>query len=59
MSQPPTSPPPGGTREGNLDAPTRHALEWKQPAFWDRDALEQEMARMFDLCHGCRRCARR
>lgn len=43
-------------REGSLEAPTRHPLEWKQPAFWDEGALEKEMERVFDLCHGCRRC---
>lgn len=56
MSQPPTQTPPSSTREGSLDAPTRHALDWKNPAFWDQSALEKEMERVFDLCHGCRRC---
>lgn len=44
------------TREGNLEAPTRHPLDWKNPEFYDRDALNAEMARVFDICHGCRRC---
>ncbi|MBS0193158.1 MAG: Fe-S oxidoreductase [Proteobacteria bacterium] len=44
------------SREGSLDAPTRHALEWKSPAFWDAAALQAEMERVFDICHGCRRC---
>lgn len=56
MSQPPTQTPPSSAREGSLDAPTRHALDWKNPAFWDEAALEKEMERVFDLCHGCRRC---
>ncbi|MBS0455834.1 MAG: Fe-S oxidoreductase [Proteobacteria bacterium] len=43
-------------REGSLDAPTRHPVEWKSPAFWDHAALEAEMARVFEICHGCRRC---
>ena len=47
---------PGTTREGGLDAPTRHPIEWKSPAFWDQDALDAEFARVFDICHGCRRC---
>ncbi|MFV1996498.1 MAG: heterodisulfide reductase-related iron-sulfur binding cluster [Acidiferrobacterales bacterium] len=47
---------PTGTREGNLDAPTRHALDWKATEFWDEDALNQELERVFDICHGCRRC---
>ncbi len=47
---------PAGTREGGLQAPTRHALAWKTEAFYDAGALEQELTRVFDLCHGCRRC---
>ncbi len=44
------------TREGNLEAPTRHALDWKSPSFHDKDACFAEMERVFDICHGCRRC---
>lgn len=44
------------TREGNLEAPTRHPVDWKNPAFYDKDACLQEMERVFDICHGCRRC---
>ncbi len=43
-------------REGNLEAPTRHPLDWKNPTFYDREACEAEMERVFDICHGCRRC---
>ncbi len=43
-------------REGNLEAPTRHPLDWKNPVFYDKDACLQEMERVFDICHGCRRC---
>jgi Fe-S oxidoreductase len=43
-------------REGSLEAPTRHALDWKSPAFYDEAALEKELERVFDICHGCRRC---
>jgi len=43
-------------REGNLQAPTRHALDWRSPEFYDGAALEREMERVFDICHGCRRC---
>jgi Fe-S oxidoreductase len=43
-------------REGNLEAPTRHPLDWKNPQFYDKDACLQEMERVFDICHGCRRC---
>ena len=44
------------SREGNLLAPTRHPLDWKNPEFYDEAALESEMERVFDICHGCRRC---
>ncbi|HME41078.1 MAG TPA: heterodisulfide reductase-related iron-sulfur binding cluster [Steroidobacteraceae bacterium] len=43
-------------REGNLEAPTRHALGWQEPQFYDPGALEKELERVFDICHGCRRC---
>ena len=44
------------TREGNLDAPTRHPLDWQAPDFWNKASLDQELERVFDICHGCRRC---
>ena len=44
------------SREGNLEAPTRHAVDWKNPDFWNEDALNHELERVFDICHGCRRC---
>src|SRR2546427_3367569 len=43
-------------REGNLEAPTRHPLDWKNPEFWDQAQAEKELGRIFDICHGCRRC---
>lgn len=43
-------------REGSLEAPTRHPLDWKSDEFRDRDALDAELERVFDICHGCRRC---
>ena len=43
-------------REGNLEAPTRHPVDWKNPAFYDERACLDEMGRIFDICHGCRRC---
>ena len=45
-----------GKREGSLDAPTRHPLDWKNPAFYDEQSLFKELERVFDICHGCRRC---
>jgi Fe-S oxidoreductase len=43
-------------REGNLEAPTRHALAWRDAQFYDPAALDKELERVFDICHGCRRC---
>jgi glycerol-3-phosphate dehydrogenase subunit C len=43
-------------REGNLEAPTRHPIDWKNPLFYDRDDCNRELERVFDICHGCRRC---
>ncbi|HTZ77372.1 MAG TPA: glycerol-3-phosphate dehydrogenase [Stellaceae bacterium] len=43
-------------REGSLDAPVRHPIAWEDPDFYDREKIEAEMHRVFDICHGCRRC---
>jgi Fe-S oxidoreductase len=43
-------------REGNLEAPTRHPLDWRNPDFYDQDKAFAELERIFDICHGCRRC---
>ncbi len=43
-------------REGSLEAPTRHPLNWKEDEFWNEESLMAEMERIFDICHGCRRC---
>jgi ferredoxin len=43
-------------KEGSLEAPTRHALDWKNSDFWDEDKLNAELERVYDICHGCRRC---
>ena len=51
-----TSTPMSGGREGSLEAPTRHPLNWRDPAFYDEAALDKELERVFDICHGCRRC---
>ena len=44
------------TREGSLEAPKRHPLDWKNPEFYDESSLLNEMDRVFDICQGCRRC---
>jgi Fe-S oxidoreductase len=46
----------GGGREGSLAAPTRHPINWRDPSFYDEAALDAELQRVFDICHGCRRC---
>ncbi len=43
-------------REGSLEAPTRHPIDWQSEKFWDRSDLVAELKRVFDICHGCRRC---
>jgi glycerol-3-phosphate dehydrogenase subunit C len=43
-------------REGSLEAPKRHPLDWRNPEFYDQDALDRELERVFDICHTCRRC---
>ncbi|HMM75732.1 MAG TPA: heterodisulfide reductase-related iron-sulfur binding cluster [Gammaproteobacteria bacterium] len=43
-------------REGSLEAPTRHPLDWRSESFYDKAALFAELERVYDICHGCRRC---
>ena len=43
-------------REGSLEAPTRHAVAWRSEEFYDEAKLTAELERVFDICHGCRRC---
>ncbi|MGC8520443.1 MAG: heterodisulfide reductase-related iron-sulfur binding cluster [Steroidobacteraceae bacterium] len=49
---------PGATagREGGLGAPTRHPLKWRSAEFYDEASLHKELERVFEICHGCRRC---
>jgi len=43
-------------KEGSLEAPTRHALAWQDPDFYDQAKIDAELRRVFDICAGCRRC---
>jgi glycerol-3-phosphate dehydrogenase subunit C len=43
-------------REGSLQAPTRHPVGQNEPDFYDKTAVFDELERVFDICHGCRRC---
>jgi len=52
MTDTPTTPP----REGSLEAPFRHPIAWRDPDFYDLAKVETEMERVFEICHGCRRC---
>jgi glycerol-3-phosphate dehydrogenase subunit C len=45
-----------GSREGSLEAPTRHPIDWRNPEYRDEALLLKELERIFDICHGCRRC---
>jgi rubrerythrin len=42
-------------REGNLEAPTRHPSTGRTPSSTTRPPAPR-MERIFDICHGCRRC---
>ena len=44
------------SREGSLEAPTRHPINWKSGEFYDEPSLFTELERVYDICHGCRRC---
>jgi len=43
-------------KEGSLEAPERQPLRWQEGQFYDRDDLYAELERVYDICHGCRRC---
>lgn len=43
-------------REGSLEAPTRHPIAWKDADYLNEQSLFKELERIFDICHGCRRC---
>ena len=44
------------SKEGGTQAPTRHPLKFRDPDFINPEKIDQEMRRVFDICHGCRRC---
>ena len=47
---------PHSMSEGSLEAPTRHEIDWKSPDYYDEGKLFEELERVYDICHGCRRC---
>lgn len=34
----------------------RHGIEWRKKSFYEEEGLEEELRRVLDVCHGCRRC---
>jgi len=43
-------------KEGGTQAPTRHPIDFNHQDFLDSKKLDDEMRRVFEVCHGCRRC---
>ncbi len=43
-------------REGSLEAPERQPIDWRSDSFYDQNDLYDELERVYDICHGCRRC---
>ncbi|MGF1624291.1 MAG: heterodisulfide reductase-related iron-sulfur binding cluster [Alphaproteobacteria bacterium] len=43
-------------REGSLDAPVRHPIDWQSDDYPDPAKLDAELRRVFEVCHGCRLC---
>ena len=43
-------------REGSLEAPTRNTVPWRAPEYYEEQSLNDELERVFDICHTCRRC---
>ena len=44
------------SKEGSTEAPIRHPIDFENPNFLNPEKLDAEMRRVFDICHGCRRC---
>jgi glycerol-3-phosphate dehydrogenase subunit C len=43
-------------REGGLEPPIRHNIAWQDEEYYDEEKLDDELRRVFDVCHSCRRC---
>ena len=43
-------------KEGGTQAPIRHPIDFEHQDFLDPKKLDDEMRRVFEVCHGCRRC---
>ncbi|HED14491.1 MAG TPA: Fe-S oxidoreductase, partial [Gammaproteobacteria bacterium] len=44
------------SQEGSLQAPTRYPVAWQSEDFYNESSLYTELERVYDICHGCRRC---
>jgi glycerol-3-phosphate dehydrogenase subunit C len=44
------------SKEGSTEEPIRHPIDFEHPNFLNPEKLDAEMRRVFDICHGCRRC---
>ena len=44
------------SKEGSIEAPIRHPIDFEHTDFSNLEKLDTEMRRVFDICHGCRRC---
>lgn len=40
----------------NPTSSARKPIDWQNPEYYDREILQNELERVFDVCHGCRRC---
>lgn len=43
-------------QQGCLNAPARHGIDWQTDEYYDEASLFKELERVYDICHGCRRC---
>lgn len=41
---------------GCLNAPDRHGIDWRSDDYFNEEKLFEELERVYDICHGCRRC---
>ena len=39
-----------------MEAPKRQPIDWQGEDYYDRETVDVELERVFDICHGCRRC---
>ena len=44
------------SKEGSTETPIRHPIDFNNPDFLDSKKIDDEIRRVFDICHGCRRC---